>query len=220
MTHSLTPFAAFAALALPAALLASCPMHPHAPPALSANHDCCRIAQADWEKTLATAQPSANSLYQVESRWNRQDASEIPLSSLAGRPQVLALAYTNCQYACPRLLADLKAIEALLPPDAPVGFLIVTIDTERDTPARLRAYAAEQSLDPARWTLLQGSPGDTLELANLLGVRYDKMPNDLDYTHSNLITVLDARGEVVHQQIGLGADNAPTLAALQRLLHR
>lgn len=203
-------------LTVPFALEASCPMHPDAPPELQANHACCRIAQEKWEAELAKIAPTDLSLYQVPSEWQTQDAKSIALADLAGKPQFVALAYTHCQYACPRLLADLKSIEAQLPKDSDANFVIVSIDPERDTPERLAAYAAEEELDTERWTLLHGAPGDVLELANLLGVRYAKTPTG-DYTHSNIITLLNAQGEIVHQQNGLGADDKPTLEKLAKL---
>lgn len=167
---------------------------------------------------LQSAAPTltANSLYQVGSTWTNQQGNTVPLASLSGKPQLIALAYTNCQYACPRLLADLKAIESQLP-EGPIGITIISIDPQRDTPARLQEYATEQNLDSSRWTLLHGDSGDVLELANLLGVRYQKTPNG-EFSHSNIITLLDAKGEIAHQQSGLGADNAPTLAKISELM--
>lgn len=191
-------------------------MHPNAPPELSANHDCCRIAQDDWEATLLAMKPSDSSLYQIESQWTTQSNQSVPFPHLAGRPQLIALAYTNCQYACPRILADLKEIEAKIPKGKNIGFTIVSIDPSRDTPERLEQYASKHGLDLERWTLLNGANGDVLELANLLGVRYVKTATG-DYSHSNIITLLNAKGEVVHQQNGLGVDNAPILSRIAEL---
>lgn len=210
---------AFLLFAFPfAGLHAACPMHPDAPPELSANHDCCRIAQEEWDAALAklTLEPSEHSLYQVESLWENQDGDTAPLSQLAGRPQFVAMAYTTCQFACPRLLADLKAIEAQLDANGgPLpGFTLITFDPERDTPEQLRRYAADNQLDLQRWTLLRGQPGDILELANLLGVRYQELPNG-EFSHSNIITLLNEGGEVLAQVKGLGADPAPLLKPLQ-----
>lgn len=201
----------------PLGLQAACPMHPDAPPELSKNHECCRIAQEKWEAAVEAMQPSKHSLYQLSSTWKNQDGQELALSGLAGRPQLVAMAYTHCQYACPRILADLKAIEAQLPDATRVGFTIVSIDPSRDTPERLREYASEQGLDLSRWTLLHGDNGDVLELANLLGVRYAKTSTG-DFSHSNIITLLTPGGEIALQQDGLGADNAPTLAKIKDLL--
>ncbi len=206
----------FALILLPVSAFGACPMHPDAPPELSANHDCCRIAQEDWEATVQAMKPSDTSLYQLESKWTTQGNEAVSLSRLTGRPQLVALAYTSCQYACPRLLADLKKIEAKIPDGEDIGFTIVSIDPDRDTPERLLEYATEHELDLHHWTLLHGAKEDVLELANLLGVRYVKTAAG-DYSHSNIITLLNAKGEIVYQQNGLGADNSRTLSEIAKL---
>lgn len=158
------------------------------------------------------------SVYHAESVWTDQTGAERPLSSLAGRVQLVAMVYTNCAYACPRIMLDLKRIAGELGPVLAddVGFVIVSIDPERDTPERLAAFASGSRLDTARWTLLTADEGDILELAALLGVQYrETRPGE--WVHSNLITVLDRDGEVAHRQMGLGTDPAETLAVIRGL---
>ncbi len=164
------------------------------------------------------ADPSDFSVYNAESTWRDASGAERRLGSLSGRPRVLAMIYTNCAFACPRILADMKRIEAGLP-DAlgdRVGFVLVTIDPERDTPKHLAEFARGARLDTARWTLLTGDEGSTLELAALLGVQY-RRTGPGQWVHSNLITLLDARGEVSFRQLGLGTDPAPMLDAISSL---
>ena len=59
-------------------------------------------------------------------------------------------------------------------------------------------------------------PQDVLELAALLGIKYKKEPTG-QYAHSNLITLLDKNGEIVHQQPGLNTDPASMIAAVKKL---
>lgn len=195
-----------------------CPMHPNAPPELSANHDCCRLAQEEWAATLAKITATDESLFQVESNWTNQNGKKQPLGQLSGKPQLVAMVYTNCQYACPRIIADLKSLESELADwsSNEFGITIISIDPERDTPERLLEYSTDNNLNLDHWTLLHGDASDVLELANLLGVRYQKTPTG-DFSHSNIITLLNAQGEIVHQQNGLGSDNAPTLDKLNEI---
>jgi protein SCO1 len=170
---------------------------------------------------LAAGDPAEWSVYLLESEWKDQDARARKLSSLSGKVQVVALVYTHCGYACPRIVADLKRIEGEVAAAHPgrVGFVLVSIDPERDTPERLRSFAEGSRLDPARWTLLNGSDAQVLELAALLGVKY-RRESAADFSHSNVITVLDPHGVVVHQQLGLGADPEKTLSVIRRLAER
>jgi protein SCO1/2 len=167
-------------------------------------------------RELAAGEPSDFSVYHTQSVWTDQHGTERTLRSFEGRVQVVAMVYTSCAYACPRIMLDMKRIEAALGPEYAdeVGFLVVSIDPERDTPEKLAAFARGSRLDPDRWTLLNGADGDIRELAVLLGVQYrETAPGE--WVHSNLITVLDPAGEVIHRQLGLGTDPAETLAAIR-----
>lgn len=165
---------------------------------------------------LAAMEPSDFSVYHAEADWTDQHGVERQLTSLAGRVQVVAMLYTNCAFACPRIMLDMKRIEGELGPGLrdEVGFVVVSIDPERDTPEQLAQFARGSKLDPERWTLLHGDEGDILELAALLGVQY-RETSPGEWVHSNLITVLDPEGEIVHRQLGLGTDPTETLAAIR-----
>ena len=182
--------------------------------------DCCRQTNS-----LANEEDSApltdRSLYQLESIWTNDAARPVRLAELRGQPQVVVMFFASCQYACPLLVHDLKRIESALPNQvrSNVGFVLVSFDSERDTPSALAGYRRRQQLPPGRWALLQGRPDDVQELAALLGVKY-KQDVRGQFSHSNIITVLNAEGEVVHQQIGLNQNIDETVSALQRLVSR
>ena len=161
---------------------------------------------------------SDRSLFQTESRWTTDTGKQIRLADLKGRPQAVVMFFANCQYACPLLVNDLKRIEAALKPEtrARVGFTLVTFDTRRDTPEALAAYRSMRQLPAATWTMLHGEPDDVQELAALLGVKFREEANG-QFAHSNIITVLNAEGEIVHQQIGLGQDIQETVRRLEKL---
>ncbi len=170
-------------------------------------------------KTEPAAAFSDKSIYQTESKWTTDTGKQIKLAELKGRPQVVMMFFASCQYACPILVHDLQKIEAALKPEqrASVGFTLVTIDPKRDTPAALANFRATRVLPAETWTLLHGESDDILELAALLGVKYKEEVNG-QFAHSNIITVLSADGEVVHQLIGLGQDINATVRELEKLL--
>jgi len=158
-----------------------------------------------------------HSIYHLESEWWDQHGEVQPLGSLGGRVQVISMVYTNCSYTCPRILADMKRIEAQIDDPEQVGLVLVSIDPERDTPDRLRHFADATRLDPEAWTLLSGSDGDILALAVLLGIKY-RAEGDGEFAHSNAMLVLNPAGEVVYRQVGLGEDLAPMLDAIRAAL--
>jgi protein SCO1/2 len=67
--------------------------------------------------------------------------AEFRLSAQRGKVVVLAFGYTHCPDVCPTVLADLAQVRARLGPAAKrVQVVYVSVDPERDTPQRLRAY--------------------------------------------------------------------------------
>ena len=159
-----------------------------------------RAPRAVVEAPAATS--DRYSVYDLDTRWRDQRGNARQLSSLRGRPQVIAMIYTHCSTTCPFTVAEMKRIERESPRDA--GFVLVSLDPARDDPARLAEFARERGLDASRWTLLDGSDDAVRELATVLGVRYRRLsPEEL--AHSNALTLLDADGVVAYQHAGLDA---------------
>ena len=158
------------------------------------------------------------SLYQVDSVWTTDENRHIKLGGLSGRPQVVAMFFANCQFACPIIVNDMKRIEAALPAKlrAQVGFTLVSFDGKRDTPAALADYRRASNLPAEHWALLRGAPDDVLELAALLGIKY-KEDSRGQFAHSNVITILNSQGEIIQQQIGLNQDIRETVRLIQQL---
>jgi protein SCO1/2 len=182
----------------------------HAAETNSAARSCCRL------RLPATAF-TEKSLYQDESEWTTDAGRNLKLGALAGRPQIVLMFFSHCTTACPILVNDLRRIQAAMTPAerAAVGVTLVSFDSERDTPPALAAYRRDWKL-PVNWTLLHGSADNVAELAALLGVQYKKLP-DGQFAHSNVITLLDANGEIKHQQAGLAADPKPLVEAIAPL---
>jgi protein SCO1/2 len=150
--------------------------------------------------------------------WATDRGKQVKLGELGGRPQIVAMFFANCQFACPIIVNDMKRIAAALTPElrARVGFTLVSFDTKRDTPAALAAYRLTHALPAQNWTLLHGEPDDVLELAALLGLKFKEDANG-QFAHSNVITILNAQGEIAHQEIGLNQDIQETARLLRQL---
>lgn len=163
-------------------------------------------------------EPTDMSLYQVSSQWRNRHGETLHMEDFRGKNQVVAMVYTHCEFACPRILADMKRIQEDLSSEAreETGFVIISIDPERDTPERLTTFAEENDLSDSEWTLLQGESGDILEMAALLGVRYRRI-SDTDFTHSNMLTVLNKEGEIVHQRTQLADSQEAIIQVIESL---
>lgn len=160
------------------------------------------------------------SIYQLTSTWTTQDERAVRLADFRGRPQLIAMIYTHCGYACPMIVQNMKrALSQLSDAEqAQVGRVLVTFDPERDTPEQLQVFAQAHNLDPDDWTLLRSTDLDVRELSAVLGVRYQQEASGM-FSHASLITVLDADGVVVHQQQAINQRLDATADALHQLLN-
>ena len=158
------------------------------------------------------------SIYNLPSVWTNQDNQEVALKSLQGNVVVMVMIYTSCQAACPRLAADMRAIEKQIPEAEKenLKMVLVSIDPETDTPERLKKFAVENEMDSNPWIFLRGSEADTREFAAVLAVNYKKI-SPMDFSHSNIISVFDKRGELVYQKEGLGVDHKKTVNKILEL---
>lgn len=152
------------------------------------------------------------SIYNLPSKWTNQNGQNLEMKDLKGKVLVMVMIYTSCKAACPRIVADMRNIESRLSenikPD--VKFLLVSIDPEVDTPARLKEFAIANKMDGEQWEFLRFTEENTREFAAVLAVNYKKIA-PLDFSHSNIISVFNAEGELTFQQEGLGVNSEATI---------
>ncbi|HPE83540.1 MAG TPA: SCO family protein [Aequorivita sp.] len=169
---------------------------------------------AKVKKTESEAIPEM-SIYNLPSHWTNQNGKEIELKDLQGKVVVMVMIYTTCKAACPRLVADMRNIEKQVPEEKKddVQYVFVSIDPETDTPERLKAFSKENEMEDEKWLFLRGTEADTREFAAVLAVSYKEI-SPMDFSHSNIISVFNHKGEMVHQQEGLGVDNKETVQTI------
>lgn len=157
-------------------------------------------------KTDTTQSVNHGSIYTMDMTFENQKGDTVQWKSLKCKVQVMAMFFSHCPAACPIITEDIKKAEKLIPADEKkfVGFTLVSFDTKRDTVGRLQEYYREHSLDTS-WQLLHGSAEDIRMIANMLNVKYKEWPGG-DFTHDNLIFVIDENGGIALRREGLGGD--------------
>lgn len=164
------------------------------------------------EKKASSKEISDMSVFNLTSTWTNQNNETVQLKDLKGDVLVMVMIYTSCKAACPRLVADMRTIEARLPETTKgkVKMVFVSIDPNTDTPERLKAFAKENLMDQEPWEFLRSTEDNTREFAAVMAVNYKKI-SPLDFSHSNIISVFNAGGEMVFQQEGLGVNSDETV---------
>lgn len=159
-----------------------------------------------WGATIPVA--GASSIYDLESSWKTVDNKSTDLSIVKGVPVIIGMIYTGCAHACPMTIAKMKSIESALQKSGMKNtkYILASFDIKGDTPEKLKQYQKAQKLDPEKWIFLSpSSEDDARMLAVGLGISYRKIDNG-DFSHSNVITMLDNEGKVVTKIDNLRAD--------------
>lgn len=90
---------------------------------------------------------------------------------LAGKVVCIAFIFTQCNDACPLMMAKLNRIKASLGERFPrdVEFVALSIDPANDTPAELARFARKHGATGPGWTFLTGAKADLQQVAGRFG---------------------------------------------------
>ena len=140
---------------------------------------------------------------------------------LLGKVWIADFIFTRCAGPCPILSTKLSKLGRELPTS--VGLLTVAVDSEGDTPERLRGYAQRYEAQAERWVFLRGTPSQTYHLL-YAGFRLPlsvnpAAPEEQRATHSARFVLLDKNGAIRGYYDGLSdSDNAALARDARRLL--
>lgn len=148
-----------------------------------------------------------------------QDERRISLADLRGKVVVLTFVYTTCTDTCPLLTGKLVSLQPRLGADfgRRVFFVAVTVDPERDTPARLKGYGLAHGARFDGWAFVTGAPDEIRALSRRYGV-YAKKTARGDVDHTFLTSVIDPQGMLRVQYMGVRFDPAELLDDVRTLL--
>lgn len=166
----------------------------------------------------ASAPPlPSDSVYQLDAGLVDHSGKALAWGDLRGRPRMVSMFYTSCQYICPLIVEGAKAVEKQVDPAdrARLGVTLVSMDPARDTPRALAKVAAERRLDAARWTLARPAPSQVRSIAGVLGIRYRQLA-DGEFNHTSELVLLDADGRILARTDRIGTRPDPEFVAAVR----
>ncbi|WP_172600444.1 SCO family protein [Sulfurivermis fontis] len=148
-----------------------------------------------------------------------QDGRRVSLTDFRGKALVMIFMYTECKDICPTMPQILARMDKWMTAEERVQthFLGVSIDPNRDTPERLRAFIQNHGLDPQRWTLLTGTVQEATQAAADYGivVRPDQAG---DLVHNAVYIVIDPQGNLRSEFHGLFTPTDEIVKVVRELL--
>lgn len=123
----------------------------------------------------------------------------VHLSDYRGKVVLLYFGYTFCPDMCPTTMAAVRKALRLLGPQADqIQLLMVTVDPERDTPAKLHEYL--DFFDP-RFVGLIGGVEEVRRIAADFGAKFMRHPGTSNtgylIDHSAEVIVVDPEGKLI-----------------------
>jgi protein SCO1/2 len=158
-----------------------------------------------------------DSVYQLPLQLTDQAGRTSDWRGRRGKPQLVSMLYTSCQYICPLIVDSGKAVEKHLTATQQrnLGILLVSMDPERDTPAALQSVVDKRRLDTARWTLASPPAAEVRAVAGVLGIRYRQLA-DGEFNHTSALVLLDADGRILARTEQVGSRPDPEFIAAVR----
>ena len=147
-----------------------------------------------------------------------QDGKARSFAELRGRFVLVDFVYTNCPGPCPIQTGIHVDVQKRLPPELreTTRFVSISLDPERDTPDRMRAYARKRGADLAGWSFLTGPPEAVDGVLRTFGV--GRAPGkDGEIDHLVVSFLVDPDGRVVRRYVGLRHGPDEILADLGRM---
>lgn len=157
-----------------------------------------------------SASAPGTSLHQFPVQFKSEAAKPIKLSEWAGKNLVVTMAYTSCGSTCPMTMQKLRDMQKRVDElGQSAEFIVVTLDSKKDTPEMLADYRKKANLMRPNWHFLTGSETDIRKLSMVLGIKYKRNPDTGEIMHDNKIVLVNPKGEVIRTLPGLNAPIEP-----------
>ena len=179
------------------------------------------VALLGFATVAGAAKPApalpGDSIYQLPLPLTDSNGQTRDWRTLRGKPHLVSMFYTSCQYICPLIVESGKAVERQLTPaqQKKLGVVLISMDPARDDPAALKKVAEQRKLDTTRWTLASPPAGEVRAVAGVLGIRY-RLLADGEFNHSSALILVDAHGRILARTEKIGSKPDPEFVAAVR----
>ena len=164
------------------------------------------------------AELPGDSVYRLPIALSDQDNRAFHLADRAGKPQLVSMFYTSCQFMCPLIIEELKRTQSAISDGGhtKLPVLMVSFDAAHDTPAKLKETFGKRKIDATTWTLAHADAASVRQLAAVLDIQYRALP-DGDFNHTSVLILLDTQGRIVARSEKMDGVDADFVATAKKL---
>jgi protein SCO1 len=128
-----------------------------------------------------------------------QDGRKISNYDVAGKIYVANFFFTTCTGICPKMIAQLKKVEAAFEADTNVLILSHSVLPETDSVSRLSEYGRRMEIPSEKWWLLTGNKQTVYALARRSyfadeEIGYNKASDEFLHTENSIL--IDRKGRI------------------------
>ncbi len=137
------------------------------------------------------------------------------LADFTNHVWIADIIFTRCAGPCPRMTAQMKSLQDLLPPTSEAKLVTLTTDPDFDTPPVMKRYGERFNADFNRWTFLTGTKKEIAGLA-ANGLKLSSVPVKLEdqksvadlFIHTTIFVIVDKRAQLrgIFETGGEGVD--------------
>lgn len=126
-----------------------------------------------------------------------QDSQVVNNSTFNGRAYVADFFFTSCPTICPKVKQQMLRIYDRFENDDRLLLLSHTIDTKRDSVARLKEYADGLAVSSDKWHFVTGDRDDIYDIANdYLSIAREDPDAPGGFDHSGWVILVDKNGHI------------------------
>ena len=141
-----------------------------------------------------------------------QDSVAVTNKDLADVVYVSDFFFRSCPTICPKTMREMKRVYTEFEDNPNVKLVSFTIDPKRDTPAKLKEYAANLEVKDEKWWFLHGNKEETYDLAlDYFNTAYEDSDVPGGFNHSGKLILTDKNGHIRSFSEGTDPDETPKL---------
>jgi protein SCO1 len=144
-----------------------------------------------------------------------QDGQATTLADLSNHVWLADIIFTRCAGPCPRMTAQMKSVQDLLPPTSAAQLVTLTTDPDFDTPSVMKRYGERFNANFNRWTFLTGTKAEIAGLASgslklsAVPVKLEDQKSIADlFIHTTIFVIVDKHAQLrgIFETGGEGVD--------------